>query len=73
MFQRAYNMPSDMLHAPDTHNMSKTCITWTQNVIRNCKVKTKGAKGRLGEKIAAVLFVVTAFNLIGRFNIFGLV
>jgi hypothetical protein len=65
-------MASDILHAPDTHNMSKTCITWTQNVIRNCKAKTKGAKGRLEEKTAEVFFVLTAFNFFGQFNIFGL-
>jgi len=27
--QREHNMPSNMLHTPNTHNMSKTCITWT--------------------------------------------
>jgi hypothetical protein len=45
--------------------MSKTCITWTQNMIRYHKVKTKGAKGRLGEKIATILFVLTAINSFG--------
>jgi len=34
MFQKAHNMPSDMLHSLNTHNGSKTCITWTRNVIR---------------------------------------
>jgi len=52
-------MLSDMLHTLNTHNTSKTCITWTQNVFRYHKVKTNGAKGRLWEKIAAVLFVLT--------------
>jgi hypothetical protein len=32
--------------------------------------KTNGAKGRLREKIAAVLFVLTSFNFFARFNIF---
>jgi hypothetical protein len=43
------NMPSDMLHTPNTHNMSKTCIPWTQNMIRCHRVKTNGAKG-MGRK-----------------------
>jgi hypothetical protein len=34
MFQMAHNMPSDMLHTLNTHNKSKTCITWMWNVIR---------------------------------------
>ncbi len=59
MFQNARNMLSDMLHTLNTHNQSKTCITWTQNVFRYHEVKTNGAKGRLGEKIAAVIFVLT--------------
>jgi hypothetical protein len=42
MFQGAHIMPSDMLHALNTHNMSKICITWTQNMIKYHKVKTKG-------------------------------
>jgi hypothetical protein len=50
--------------------MSKTYITGTQNMIRYSKVKNNGAKGRLGEKIATVLFVLTVFNFFGRFNIF---
>jgi hypothetical protein len=50
--------------------MSKTCITWTQNVFRYHKVKTNGAKGRLEENIAALLFVLTAFTFFDRFNIF---
>jgi hypothetical protein len=50
--------------------MSKTGITWTQNVFRYHKVKTNGAKGRLGKTIAAVLFELTAFNFFGKFNIF---
>ncbi len=63
-------MPSDMLRG--IHDMFKTCITWTQNVFRYHKVKTNKvkAKGRLGEKITAVLFVLTAFTFFGRFNIF---
>jgi hypothetical protein len=59
MFQRANNMPSDRLNTPNT-----------QNMFRCHKVKTSGAKGRLGENLAAVLFVLTAFNFFGRFNIF---
>jgi hypothetical protein len=39
-------------------------------MIRHHKVKTNGANGRLGEKIAAVLCVLTAINFFGRFNIF---
>jgi len=70
MFQGAHNTPSDMLHTFNTHNMSKTCITWTQNVFRYHNVKTNGAKGRLEENIAAVLFVLTAFTFFDRFNIF---
>jgi hypothetical protein len=50
--------------------MSKICITWTQNVFRYHKVKTNGAKGRLEEKIAALLFVLTASTFFDRFNIF---
>jgi hypothetical protein len=38
----------------------------TQFVLEN----TNGAKGRLGKKITAVLFVPTAFNFFGQFNIF---
>ncbi len=55
-------MPSDMLRG--IHNTFKTCITWTQNVFRNHKAKTNKAKakGRLGEKITAVVFVLTAFT-----------
>jgi hypothetical protein len=41
--------------------MCKTGITWTQNVFRYHKEKTKGAKGRLGEKIIIELFVLTTF------------
>jgi hypothetical protein len=70
MFQKAHNMPSDMLRG--IHNTFKTCITWTQNVFRNHKAKTNKAKakGRLGEKITAVVFVLTAFPFFGQFNIF---
>jgi hypothetical protein len=50
--------------------MSKTGITWTQNMIRYHKVKTNRTKGRLGGKIAAILFVLTAFNFFGQFNFF---
>jgi len=39
-------------------------------MIRYSKVKNNGAKGRLGKKIATVLFVLTVFNFFGRFNIF---
>jgi hypothetical protein len=65
--QRAHNMPSDMLHTPNTHNMSQTCIAWTQNVFRYHKVSTIGAKGRLREKFTALLLVLTAFNFFGQF------
>jgi hypothetical protein len=68
MFQKAHNMPSDMLRG--IHNMFKTCITWIENVFRNHKAKTNKAKGRLGEKITSVVFVLTAFTFFGRFNIF---
>ncbi len=44
MFQKAHNMPSDMLRG--IHNMFKTCITWTQNVFRNHKAKTNKAKAK---------------------------
>jgi len=58
-----------MLHSPNAHNMSsKMCITWTQNVFRYHKVKTNRAKGRLREKITAVLLY--AFDFFGWFNIF---
>ncbi len=67
---KAHNMCSDMLHTPNTHNMSKTQITWTQNMFRCNQVKIKGANGRLGEKITPVLFVLTAFNFFAQFNIF---
>jgi hypothetical protein len=50
--------------------MSKTGITWTQNVIRYHQVKTNGARGRLEEKIAAVIFELTAFNFFGRCSSF---
>jgi hypothetical protein len=67
---KAHNMWGDMLHTPNTHNMSKTQITWTQNMFRYHQEKTNRANGRLGEKITAVLFVLTAFNFFARFNIF---
>jgi len=57
---KAHNMCSDMLHTPNTHNMCKT-QTWTQNMFRYNQVKIIGVNGRLGEKITAVLFVLTAF------------
>jgi hypothetical protein len=56
-------MCSDMLHTPNTHNMSKT-QTWTQNMFRYNQVKIIGANGRLGGKITAVLFVLTAFKFL---------
>jgi hypothetical protein len=59
-----------MLHTYNTHNMSKTCITWTQNVFRYHKVKINKAKGRLSEKIVAILFEVIAFTILSQFNIF---
>jgi hypothetical protein len=62
-------MSNDMLYIQDAHNMCKTCITWTQNVFRYQKVKTNGAKGRLGEKIIIILFVLTTFTFFGQFNI----
>jgi len=67
---KAQNMCSDVLHTPNTHKMSQTQITWTQNMFRYHQVKTIGANGRLGEKITAVLLVLTAFNFFARFNIF---
>jgi hypothetical protein len=39
-------------------------------IFRYNQVKINGANGRLGEKIAAVLFVLTAFNFFAQFNIF---
>jgi hypothetical protein len=33
-------------------------------------VKSNGAKGKLSEKISPILFVLTTFTLLGRFNIF---
>jgi hypothetical protein len=45
-----------MLHALNTHDMSKTRITWTQNMFGYHKVKTYMTNGRMGEKNAAVLF-----------------
>jgi hypothetical protein len=33
-------------------------------------VKSNGAEGRLNEKIAPVLFVLTTFTILGQFNIF---
>jgi hypothetical protein len=54
MVQKPYNMPSDMLHTPNTHNKFKTCITWTQNMFWYHKVKTKGRKGRLRETIVII-------------------
>jgi len=59
-----------MLHTLNIHNMFETCITWTQNVFRYHKVKTNGTKGRLEEKIAALLFVLTALTFFDRYNIF---
>jgi hypothetical protein len=50
MFQSAHNMLNDMLCTPDTHNMSKTCTSWTQYMFRCHNVKTNGANGRLREK-----------------------
>jgi hypothetical protein len=49
------------------------CITCTQNMPRHDKVKKKRGQifclGRLEGKIAAILFVLTAFISFGRFNI----
>jgi hypothetical protein len=61
-------MPRDMLHTPTTHKVFKTCITWTENMIRYHRVKTNQAKHR-GEMVA-VQFVPTAINFVGRFSIF---
>lgn len=48
-------------------------ITWTQTMFRYHKVLKKGAKGRLKEKYIKAFFVLTAFPILGRLNIFGLV
>jgi hypothetical protein len=44
-------MPSDMLHTPNTNNMSKTCMTWTQNVISYHKEKSQKARGTLAHQL----------------------
>ncbi len=41
----------------------KTCLDITRQ-------KIEGAKGRLREKIAALLLVLTAFKALGQFNVF---
>jgi hypothetical protein len=59
-----------MLHTHNTHIMCKAHITWTQNEFRYHKVKTKRAKARLSKKILEVIFVLYAFTILGRFDIF---
>ncbi len=48
---------------------SKTCLGITQFVLEN----TNEAKGQTGGKNRSSIFVLTAFNRFGRFNIFPLV
>jgi hypothetical protein len=59
-------MPSDMLHTliNNTHNMSKTSITWTQNVSRHHnKVKTKQSKGQTGAKKSKQYFLYSLHSI----------
>jgi hypothetical protein len=49
MFQKAHNMPNDMLHTHNTHIMFKAHITWTQNVFR-VQGKNKQGKGQTEQK-----------------------
>jgi hypothetical protein len=53
-----------MLNRPKIVN----AVSTKRVVFRNHKVKTN--RGRLREKIAAVLFVLTAFTILGGINIF---
>jgi hypothetical protein len=70
MFQKAHNMPNNMLHTHNTHIMFKAHITWTQIVFRYHKVKTNKAKGRPSKKIVEVIFVSYAFTILSQFDIF---
>jgi hypothetical protein len=49
-----YHVQCHVTYTHNRYNMFKTCITWTQIVISYPKVKTNGAKSKLGEKIAAM-------------------
>jgi hypothetical protein len=53
-----------------THNIFKTCITWTQNMPMHDKMKKMGQMGRLEKKIRNCTFVLIAFISFGQFNIF---
>jgi hypothetical protein len=64
MYQGCHKMTTSMLHTPTTHNMLKTCITWTQNVFRNAQVEKNEAKGRKGGQGKRILQQYSCTNCI---------
>jgi hypothetical protein len=60
-----------MLHTPSTHNMPQTCMTWTQNMCENAKVKKQnGAKGRV-KKFFCSKLVLTTLTTMGKYHFGG--
>jgi len=67
----SHNTVSNMLHTPSTHNMPQTCMTWTQNMCENAKVKKQnGAKGRV-KKFFCSKLVLTTLTTMGKYHFGG--
>lgn len=67
----SHNMLSNMLHTLNTRYMPQTCMTWTQNMFENAKVKIQnGAKGRVKKKMCSKL-VLTTLTTMGKYHFGG--
>lgn len=78
MYQGAQNMPGNlcqgscnMLHTPNTCNMPKMCMIWTQNMALNAKVKKMGQRVLCSRKNCNITLVNWMHLLLWAYVILG--